>query len=78
MNAHEGDWLVVHNRRARTRVRHGVILTVHGAGGAPPYTVRWTDNGDEVLVFPAPESRLVPPAEQAEFNRLQPERLASI
>jgi hypothetical protein len=78
VNAHEGDWLVVDNRRARTRVRHGVILTVHGPGGAPPYTVRWTDNGDEALVFPAPESRLVPPAEQAEFDRLHQERLASI
>jgi hypothetical protein len=29
---------------------------VHGADGAPPYVVRWSDSGRESLVFPGPDA----------------------
>ena len=32
--------------------RDGEILEVRGTDGAPPYLVRWSDNGHESLYFP--------------------------
>ena len=32
------------------------ILEVHGAAGAPPYLVRWSDTDHESLVFPGPDA----------------------
>ena len=39
-------------------VRDGEVLEVHGADGAPPYLVRWSDNGHETLVFPGPDAQM--------------------
>ncbi len=35
--------------------RHGEIVEVRGAEGAPPYVVRFTD-GHESLVYPGPDA----------------------
>ena len=35
--------------------RHGEIVEVRGADGAPPYLVRWSD-GHEALFFPGPDA----------------------
>ncbi len=37
-------------------VRDAEILEVHGDDGAPPYVVRWSDDGHEGLVFPGPDA----------------------
>ncbi len=52
MQAETGDGLTVQGRRQGDEARHGVIVEVHGADGAPPYLVRWED-GHESVFFPA-------------------------
>lgn len=56
MFATVGDRLVIHSTHVDGPVRDGEILEVHGTGGAPPYLVRWSDNGHESLVFPGPDA----------------------
>lgn len=53
MRAEVGDELTVKGRRQGDGERHGEIIKVDGADGAPPYVVRWRD-GRETLFFPAP------------------------
>jgi hypothetical protein len=55
MHATAGDWLVVTPPRLGETPRRGLIVDVRGAGGAPPYQVRWTDTDHETLVFPGPD-----------------------
>jgi hypothetical protein len=55
MHASAGDWLVVTPPRLGEPPRRGLILGVRGAGGEPPYRVRWTDTDHETLVFPGPD-----------------------
>jgi hypothetical protein len=56
MFAKVGDRLVIHSTHVDGPVRDGEILEVHGSDGAPPYVVRWSDNGHESLVFPGPDA----------------------
>lgn len=56
MKAHVGDRLVVHGHRIGEPDRDGEILEVRGADGAPPYQVRWSDDGHEGLVFPGSDA----------------------
>lgn len=62
MQARIGDRIVVLGTHVDDPVRDGEILEVHGADGAPPYLVRWSDNGHESLVFPGPTARIVEPS----------------
>jgi hypothetical protein len=52
MQANVGDRVVVRGHRIGERERHGEIVEVHGEDGAPPYLIRWLDDGHEGLVFP--------------------------
>lgn len=52
MRAEAGDELTVRGRHLGDEDRHGTIIKVEGAGGAPPYLVRWRD-GHESVFFPA-------------------------
>lgn len=56
MQASVGDRLVIHSTHVDGPVRDGEILEVRGTDGAPPYVVRWSDNGHEGLVFPGPDA----------------------
>jgi hypothetical protein len=60
MQANVGDQLVVQGMHVGEHVRHGVILEIRGAAGAPPYLVRWDDSGHEALVYPGPDSSVMP------------------
>lgn len=62
MQAQAGDWLVVHSHTEGQHDRRAEILGV-GAGGAPPYSVRWTDDGREAVVFPGPDAQVMTAAE---------------
>ena len=62
MHANVGDRLVVYSTHLDEHVRDGEILEVHGEAGAPPYLVRWSDDGHESLVFPGPDTRVLPAA----------------
>lgn len=52
MNAKVGDRLVVHNLHLGEPSRDGEIIEVRGPNGAPPFLVRWSDDGHESLIFP--------------------------
>lgn len=52
MKASVGDRIVVRGHQIGERERHGEILEVRGPDGAPPYLIRWSDDGHEALVFP--------------------------
>lgn len=56
MKAAVGDRLVIQSTHVDGPVRDGEVLEVHGEQGAPPYVVRWSDNGHTSLVFPGPDA----------------------
>lgn len=66
MKAKVGDRMVVHGSHVDDAWRDGEILEVHGDDGAPPYLVKWSDNGHESLVFPGPGVEVVPAGEPLE------------
>jgi Domain of unknown function (DUF1918) len=56
MHAHVHDQITVLAPNVLQSKREGEILEVHGADGAPPYLVRWSDNGHEALFFPGSDA----------------------
>jgi hypothetical protein len=60
MKARVGDRLVVKGHHVGQREREALILEVRGAAGAPPYVVRWSEDGHEGLVFPGPDAYVQP------------------
>ncbi|NEM90859.1 DUF1918 domain-containing protein [Galbitalea soli] len=54
MQASVGERIVIHGKTVESSDRHGQIVEVRGADGAPPYLVRF-DDGHETLVFPGPD-----------------------
>jgi hypothetical protein len=58
MHAAPGDRLVVRNLHLDRPVRDARILEVRHADGSPPYLVRWSDTGQEALVFPGPDAHV--------------------
>jgi len=68
MRAQAGDWLVVQSRDITHHARRGQILSVRSADGAPPYWVRWNDDGHEGLVVPGPDSHVEPAPGPSETN----------
>jgi Domain of unknown function (DUF1918) len=57
MKAQAGDELTVRGRHQGDEDRHGEIIRVDGANGAPPYLVRWRD-GHESVFFPSSGSEV--------------------
>jgi hypothetical protein len=55
MQAAVGDRLHVHTSTVGQPERMGEIVEVRGAGGEPPYLVRF-DDGHTALVFPGPDA----------------------
>ena len=55
IGAKEGDEIVVADRQHN---QHGLIVGVYCADGAPPYMVRWCDDGRETLFMPGPQTQL--------------------
>jgi hypothetical protein len=52
MHAKAGDRLVIKGHRVGEPDRDAEILEVLGAGGEPPFLVRWSDDGHESQIFP--------------------------
>jgi Domain of unknown function (DUF1918) len=69
MHAEQGDWLVKRGRHIDRQARRGLILSV-SAGGLPPYRVRWADDGQEGLVVPGLDVRVVTAADFAQTVRI--------
>lgn len=55
MKAQVGDELIVKGSHVGEPERRGVIAEVHGADGAPPYLVRWSD-GHQSSFFPSSDT----------------------
>jgi hypothetical protein len=65
MKATQGDRITIRGKTVESADRHGQIVEVRGADGAPPYQVRF-DDGHETIVFPGGDfvvDRKQPPAE---------------
>ena len=56
MRAVIGDKIVVRGHRIGEADRDAVILAVEGPDGAPPYRVRWSDDGHEGVFFPGSDA----------------------
>jgi hypothetical protein len=67
MNANVGDRIVVRGHQVGDSDRRGEIVEVHGADGAPPYVVRWSD-GHQGLYFPGSDATV----EHVGANRREP------
>jgi len=65
MIAHVGDRIVIEATHLSETRRVGVVTAVGHADGAPPYRVRWLDDGRTTLIFPGAEARIEHPAEAA-------------
>jgi hypothetical protein len=57
MEAAVGDRIVVAAANLSGHMRDGEIIKV-GSLGAPPYLVRWSDDGRETLFFPGPDAHV--------------------
>jgi hypothetical protein len=55
MQARVGDRLRVHGRTVGHADRSAEIVEVRGAGGGPPFVVRYAD-GHTAVVFPGPDA----------------------
>ena len=56
MRASVGDRIVIKGHHVGEPDRDAEILEVHGKQGAPPYVVRWSDDGHQGLFFPGPDA----------------------
>jgi hypothetical protein len=66
MKAVIGDRLVIGGHKVGQRLRDAEVLEVHGPDGAPPYVVRWSDDGHQGLVFPGPDATIEHPGRATE------------
>jgi len=66
MIARVGDRIVIETTHLSETRRLGVITAVGHADGAPPYRVRWPDDGRTTLIFPGAEARIEHPGEAAQ------------
>jgi Domain of unknown function (DUF1918) len=78
MRAQPGDWLVVEQANIDREARRGRIEEVRSPDGAPPYHVRWLDNGHEALVFPGLDAHVVSPEDLRTTNSQAAGRAAGV
>ena len=60
MKASVGDTVVVESSVVAGAVRHGRVVEVRHPDGTPPFLVEWQDSGERTLVFPGPDTRVLP------------------
>jgi Domain of unknown function (DUF1918) len=56
MHATVGDRIVVRGQRVGEATREADVLEVHGDDGAPPFVVRWRDDGHVATYFPGADA----------------------
>ena len=56
LRAAAGDRLVIHGHHVGEPERDAEILEVLGDDGAPPYLVRWTDDGHVSRFYPSTDA----------------------
>jgi hypothetical protein len=55
-HARAGDRLVIRSHHLGEPIRDGEILEVRGEDGGPPFLVRWSDTGEESLLYPGSDA----------------------
>ncbi|GAB2496953.1 hypothetical protein GCM10027063_40070 [Promicromonospora xylanilytica] len=65
MKAAVGDRIVTASGVVGGVVRDGVVTECPHADGSPPYRVRWSDTGEETLVYPGADTVVDPEARAA-------------
>ncbi len=61
MHAKVGDRIVIQAHKVGKGIlRDCEVIEVRGPEGAPPYVVRWGDNGHETLFFPGSDAAVEP------------------
>ena len=65
MKAAVGDRIVTASGVVGGAVRDGVITECPHDDGSPPYRVRWSDTGEETLVYPGADTVVDPAARSA-------------
>ena len=58
MKANVGDRLVIKGHHVGEPDRDAEIIEVRGDDGAPPYLVRWADDGHEGLFYPGSDASI--------------------
>lgn len=61
MRAKVGDRIVIKGHHVGEPDRDGEVLEVRGTDGAPPYVVRWDEDGHEALFFPGSDASVAHP-----------------
>ena len=61
MQATIGDRICIHGNCVGHPDKIGEIVEVHGAGGMPPYLVKF-DDGNTRLIYPGPDAVIEPAA----------------
>jgi len=56
LHASPGDRLVIHAHHLGEPIRDGEILETRGPDGGTPFLVRWSDSGDESVVYPGSDA----------------------
>lgn len=56
MHATAGDRIIVRSSHVGEPDRDGEVLEARGPDRTPPFVVRWSDNGHDVLFFPGPDA----------------------
>ena len=56
LTAEPGDRLVIHGHHQGEPERDAEILETRGAGGSPPFRVRWSDTGHEAILYPGADA----------------------
>lgn len=65
MRASVGDKIIVASSGVAGAVREGRVVEVRHPDGTPPFEVEWSDTGERTLVFPGPDTRVVPAGDPA-------------
>lgn len=60
MKAAVGDVIIVASSVLDGAVREGRVVEVRHPDGSPPFEVEWSDTGERTLVFPGPDTRVIP------------------
>jgi Domain of unknown function (DUF1918). len=58
MRAAVGDRLIIKGHTVGASDKDAEVLEVHGEDGAPPWLIRWADDGHEGLFFPGPDAEI--------------------
>lgn len=73
MHANVGDWLLVRGHNSDQLDRRGQILAVNPQG-EPPFTVRWSSDDHEGIVFPGSDAQVLTTEQLAEHDRARFDR----